>query len=73
MRQIVLSMREVTAVLNICYNSAYELFEQPDFPKFWLFRTYCVRVDRFYYWMVKHGCASYCPPQWAEAFGETEN
>ena len=68
MRQIILSIREVTAVLHISYNNAYEVFMCEDFPKFWLFRTYCVRVDHLFEWLVKHGNKSICPQQWIEAF-----
>ena len=68
MRQIILSMREVTAVLHISYNNAYELFMRPDFPRFWLFRQYYVRVDHLYEWLVEHGCKSVCPKQWIDAF-----
>lgn len=70
MRQIILSVMEVPLVLDISYNSAFELFQQPDFPKFHLFQSYYVRIDRLYEWLVAHGLESYCPQQWTEAFAK---
>ena len=57
-------------ILHISFNNAYEVFMQPDFPRFWLFRAYHVRVDHLYEWLKKHGYESICPKQWIEAFGE---
>ena len=68
MRQIILSVMEVPLVLNISYNSAFELFQQPDFPKFHLFQSYYVRIDRLYEWLIKHGFEAYCPQAWIDAF-----
>lgn len=70
MRQIILSVMEVPLVLDISYNSAFELFQQPDFPKFHLFQSYYVRIDRLYEWLVSHGLESCCPQQWIDAFGK---
>ena len=70
MRQIIISVMEVPLVLNISYNSAFELFQQSDFPKFRLFQSYYVRVDRLYEWLTSHDLGSYCPQQWVDAFGQ---
>jgi hypothetical protein len=64
---------EVPLVLNISYNSAFELFQQSDFPKFRLFQSYYVRADRLYEWLTAHGLGSYCPQQWVDAFGQKPN
>jgi len=69
-RQFILSVMEVPIVLDISYNSAFELFQQPDFPKFRLFQLYYVRIDRLYEWLVSHGLKSYCPQQWIDTFGK---
>lgn len=69
MKQIIISVMEVPLVLNISYNSAFELFQQPDFPKFHLFQSYYVRIDRLYYWLEEHDLKKYCLQQWIEAFG----
>ena len=68
MRQIIVSVMEVPLVLNVSYNSAFELFQQPGFPKFHLFQSYYVRIDRLYEWLVLHGQESYCPQAWIDAF-----